>query len=149
VGLFAQEFSSTQIDLLWASDPTTGTYTIQRSVDGGTWAAIASVNGPVSTYVDASVPSGNVIRYRIQGTNGSASAFSDPVLVFMSPSSIDPIDGLPYWLDEILNIDPTLGSDALPGAPTPTPTPTPPSEDSSIHTGPTVILNTPSQASLH
>jgi hypothetical protein len=147
--LFAQIISSSEVDLAWGSDPSTGGYSIERSVDGGTWTTIANVNGPTSTFADTSVPSGNVIRYRIQGINSYGSAFSDPVFAFMNPTSIDSGDGLPYWLDDILGIDPTGGSDAIAAAPIPPTSPTPPTESSSITTPPTVILIYPSQATLH
>jgi hypothetical protein len=149
VGFFGVVISSTQVDLVWGSDPNTAGYTIERSVDGGAWQALADINGPTNTYADSSVPSGNVIRYRIQGTNNQGSEFSDPAFAFMNPNSIDPGNGLPYWFDEVAGIDPDAGSDAIAAYPIAPSSPAAPTEDPSIHVPPTVILISPSQATLH
>jgi len=126
-------------------------YAIQRSVDGGSWLNLASIAGPAASYTDTTVPAGNVIKYRIQavGFSGSPSPFSAAALAFPNPTAIDPGDGLTYMQDSILGIDPTAGNDALPQSPVPPTSPAQPTENPSIHTPPTVILVSPSQATLH
>ena len=150
-GLEAEPISMSQVNLSWISCVSAASYTIQRSVDGGIWVQLATVSAPATTYSDTSVPAGNVIKYRIQGVDftGVTSAFSEPALAFVNPTGIDPSDGFTYATDQMLGIDPTLGSDSYPPVPiSPTPTPTP-TENPSVTTPPTVTLTTPSQATLH
>jgi hypothetical protein len=151
VGLSANVVSATQIGLVWALDPTVMSYIIQRSVDGSSWANIATIAGPASSYSDTAVPTGNVIKYRIQviGFSGTPSPYSAQALAFPNPNAVDPGDGLTYMQDSILGIDPTAGNDALPQSPVPPTSPTQPTENPSIHTPPNVILVSPSQATLH
>jgi hypothetical protein len=74
-GLTATAASSSQINLAWNADATAFPngatyYDIERSVDGlGSWASIATVSTPTTTYSDTGLPANTTRYYRVTAYN--------------------------------------------------------------------------------
>lgn len=107
-GLTATAVSSSQINLAWNADATAFPngatyYDIERSVDGlGSWASIATVSIPTTTYSDTGLPASTTRYYRVTAYNkfggglASASANATTQAGSLSPSwSLDFSSGTP------------------------------------------------------
>ena len=70
-GLNASVVSATQVDLAWADNATTETgYVVERSVDGGAFAVIATLAADAASYSDLTVTAGHSYAYQVAATNG-------------------------------------------------------------------------------
>lgn len=148
----SETVTSGQVTLSWLWQPSQLSYLIERSVDGGSFSQIAevdvtSVQDGAMSYTDTTVPSGNVVSYRIRAVSyAGTSAYSNIASAFASAFLIDPTDGLSYEIDILLGLDPLAdNSGFFPEYPTgygppPPPPPKPP---------PVVTLLTPSGATLN
>jgi titin len=72
--LRATKASSSQIDLGWVSGTGISSYTVERSIDGSNWQAVATTSG--TSYNDTGLAPNTTYYYKIVASNG---AFSPPV----------------------------------------------------------------------
>ena len=127
--------------LTWNNTPNAALYSIERSVNGGPWEPIGLVGGTSApeVFADSSYPSGGgTFQYEVSAVSFvGQSAYSAPVLT-LSPDSVDPSTGIPYWLEGV------IGNSPLPNPPTQV---TPPNNlpGSSL---PTVTITIPSNATF-
>lgn len=90
-GLTATRVSDTQVSLAWsqtsASNGQPATNTIQRRVNGGDWATVATIAATTSTTVSASA--NQKIEYRVRGNNtaGSSAYSTASTPVYTTPAA--------------------------------------------------------------
>ena len=88
VGMTATVQSSHSVALAWTDTATTETgYLLERSVDGGSYAQLASLTANSKAFVDSAVGDGHVYGYRIaafNGTGSSASAVSNTATIALA-----------------------------------------------------------------
>ena len=101
-GLMGNSISSTQISLTWSPDPVIGhgvTYTVLRSVSGGSFSAVATLVDSTS-FVDSSLTPGTTYTYEIvANTLAGTSSISAPISATTSVSSASmPTSGMVLWL---------------------------------------------------
>ena len=74
----AAKLSGSSAVVSWTNNPTTArpysSIQLDRQVDGGSWAALATLSGTTATYTDTSVKPNHSYRYRITPKNSAASA---------------------------------------------------------------------------
>jgi Calcineurin-like phosphoesterase len=90
--------SSSSVQINWnastESGGTIGTYTVSRSVNGGSYATLATVSAPSTTYPDGSVHSGAQYAYRVTATDTgsptqtSAAGTSNKVATPSAPATV-------------------------------------------------------------
>ena len=78
-GLTATAVSSTQINLAWTDTASNETgFQIERSPDGTTFTALATVAANVTTYANTGLTAATTYHYRVRATNGTGpSAWSN------------------------------------------------------------------------
>ena len=88
-GLTTSSISVALVALVWVDNSRTETrFEIQRSIDGGSFADIASPSKDATAYSDAGVSAGLSYRYRIRACNGSGcSAWSSSLSVATPPAT--------------------------------------------------------------
>jgi PKD repeat protein len=70
--LTASAVSDSQINLAWADNASDETgFRIERSLDGSTWGAIATVSANVTTYSNTGLPASKMFYYQVRAINGS------------------------------------------------------------------------------
>ena len=85
-----------QADLTWAAVPYAATYTVERSVSGGAWTAVATGITQTS-YTDSGLTSGLSYTYRVTAVGVSAGPPSTPnglTIPFPAPRTNDHSEGL-------------------------------------------------------
>ncbi len=156
--LVASVVSPTQVALDWTPVHQAVSYSIERNSGSGfveiaevTNLAYEASTSSITSYIDSSVPAGNVIEYRVRAINYSGtSPYSNIAYTLMTPEAIDPTDGLSLEVDVLLGLDPLAdNSDFVLGYPPGDGPPPPPLSDPNDHTPPVVTLLTPSQATLN
>ena len=87
--LTASTVSSSQIDLSWTDNSTNEEgFAIERSIGGGAFSTIASVNANVTTYANTGLTASTTYTYRVRATNsGGSSAYSNAASATTSGSS--------------------------------------------------------------
>jgi titin len=69
-GLTATAASATRVDLAWTDNSGNETgFKIERSLNGGAFAQVATVGANVTTYADTGVSGGNTYTYRVRASN--------------------------------------------------------------------------------
>ncbi|MDB5357479.1 MAG: hypothetical protein JWN24_3932 [Phycisphaerales bacterium] len=86
-GLAAQGVSASEIDLSWEGSSNDAHYQLQRSSDGVTFTAIASIDAGQSTYADTGLPASTSFSYRIIATNLLGSSAPSSPASAATPSS--------------------------------------------------------------
>jgi hypothetical protein len=105
--LTATVLSSTAIRLTWGTPNDSGVdVSVERSLDGATWASLGLVNSTVLAVLDTALTPETAYRYRVRARNGAGySAYTDPVSATTQaapsplalPWSWDGADGLDAW----------------------------------------------------
>ncbi|MDB5333749.1 MAG: hypothetical protein JWP03_4900, partial [Phycisphaerales bacterium] len=85
--LAAQGVSASEIDLSWEGSSNDAHYQLQRSSDGVTFTAIASIDAGQSTYADTGLPASTSFSYRIIATNLLGSSAPSSLASAATPSS--------------------------------------------------------------
>ncbi len=89
-GLSASRASDTRMNLSWTNHPdTTHPYTsilVERQIDNGSWAQIASIGGGSASHADSTTTAGHVYRYRVRSSNASGtSAYATSGFTYTTP----------------------------------------------------------------
>ena len=82
-GLGATLFNSSQASLSWTDNATNeSSFTIERSINGGTFAVLTTVGANVNTFLDSNVGAGNSYSYRVLASNSTGnSAYTNSATV--------------------------------------------------------------------
>lgn len=100
-GFAATTVSTTQIDLAWTNVAADATgIEIERSVDGGAFAPLASLAPTATGYSDMALTPSTQYSYRIRAVNGSSAGAwlvlqATTILVAALTATPDPVDGAP------------------------------------------------------
>jgi len=74
VGLTATATSTTQINLAWTDSTGETGYTVERSLNGTTWGAIATLAADTTSYSNTGLVAGTTYYYRVRATNAGGSS---------------------------------------------------------------------------
>lgn len=92
-GCSAARASDARVNVSWANGSSTAAaprsqVRVERSVDGGSWAQVASLGASATSYADTSVSSNHRYRYRVRSYgSGGYSTYSTSGYVYTTPSS--------------------------------------------------------------
>ena len=92
-GCSAARASDARVNVSWANGSSTSAaprsqVRVERSVDGGSWAQVASLGASATSYADTSVSSNHRYQYRVRSYgSGGYSTYSTSGYVYTTPSS--------------------------------------------------------------
>lgn len=83
--------SNGKVTVTWDDSPNETQYILQRRLPGDSWRALATLNANITSYTDANVTSGDLMKYRIKAKNNKgASIFSKAASVTVTGNTPEP-----------------------------------------------------------
>ena len=87
--LTATAVSSRRIDLAWSDVAGETGYRVERSADGGIWAAVATTAANVTSYSNTGLAASTTYSYRVVATNGAGDSPPSPVASATTSAAAD------------------------------------------------------------